>query len=185
MFSLPNFDSETVSCNGSESRTAGAKTKSAGRERARLVGPFCQSTAKALAQCLPRNSALAKCRVEAELATIKGFSQLSLLGEETATIGMSLSNATWFFRVFAVEMSREADHKPGFSFHHISPVHVADQMNFEPRPSYPTENRDRTVPATRACCARRGLKREGSSHHVCGQPQLSEHGRNISYRVKT
>ena len=184
MFSLPNFDSETVSCNGSESRTAGAKTKSAGRERARLVGPFCQSTAKALAQCLPRNSALAKCRVEAELATIKGFSQLSLLGEETATIGMSLSNATWFFRVFAVEMSREADHKPGFSFH-ISPVHVADQMNFEPRPSYPTENRDRTVPATRACCARRGLKREGSSHHVCGQPQLSEHGRNISYRVKT
>ena len=51
-------------------------------------------------------------------------------------------------------------------------------MNFEPRPSYPTENRDRTMSATRACCARRGLKREGSSHQVvCGQPQpLSEHG---------
>ena len=75
---------------------------------------------------------------------------------------------------------------PFTSFHHISPVHVADQMNFEPRPSYPTENRDRTMSATRACCARRGLKREGSSHQVvCGQPQLSEHGRNISYRVKT
>ena len=86
-----------------------------------------------------------------------------------------------------LEMSREANHKPVFSFHHISPVHVADQMNFEPRPSYPTENRDRTMPATRACCARRGFrKREGSSHQVvCGQPQLSEHGRNISYRVKT
>ena len=63
-------------------------------------------------------------------------------------------------------MSREADHKPVFSFHHISPVHVADQMNFEPRPSYPTENRDWIMPATRACCARRGLKREGSSHQV-------------------
>ena len=66
-----------------------------------------------------------------------------------------------------------------FSFHHISPVHVADQMNFEPRPSYPTENRDWIMPATRACCARRGFrKREGSSHQVvCGQPQpLSEHG---------
>ena len=78
-----------------------------------------------------------------------------------------------------LEMSREADHKPVFSFHHISPVHVADQMNFEPRPSYPTENPDRTMPATRACCARRGFrKREGSSHQVvCGQPQpLSEHG---------
>ena len=84
VFSLPNFDSETVSCNGSESRTAADKTKSAGR-------PFCQSTAKALAQCLPSNSALAKCRVEAELATIKGFSQLSLLGEETATIGQNES----------------------------------------------------------------------------------------------
>ena len=71
------------------------------KQRAQVGGPFCQSTAKALAQCLPSNSALAKCRVEAELATIKGFSQLSLLGEETATIGMSLSNATWFFRVFA------------------------------------------------------------------------------------
>ena len=46
------------------------------KQRAQVVGPFCQSTAKALAQCLPRNSALAKCRVEAELATIKGFSQL-------------------------------------------------------------------------------------------------------------
>ena len=33
--------------------------------------------------------------------TLENSSQLSLLGEETATIGMSLSNATWFFRVFA------------------------------------------------------------------------------------
>ena len=56
-------------------RTTGLSLGRRGPEqRARVVGPFCQSTAKALAQCLPRNSALAKCRVEAELATIKGFS---------------------------------------------------------------------------------------------------------------
>ena len=61
------------------------------KQRAQVGGPFCQSTAKALAQCLPSNSALAKCRVEAALATIKGFSQLSLLGEETATIGQNES----------------------------------------------------------------------------------------------